>query len=253
MRRFAIVVVLAGVLCALLAHRANAIVGFGPLTVTPIAAPANLPPVGGYSLWLDATNGSNTTSLWHDQSGSGRDATPQSTSPTLGMGINGLPSYNFTSTTGMVTAPYLVSFASGFTVAVVYQAITLQAGQNTEICASNGNYDISRGNGLFTCYDIFLGAGNTVVSGTVYSGAHIAWGSWSVAAGMSSAEDTTLLVNTANSSTPPASTEVRYVGSGPNGDILEGYIGEMIEWPFLLTTPQFLSVHTYLSAKWGTP
>ena len=238
----------------------------GGLMPGPIVAPAPPgPPVPGYSLWLDATYASNTNATWFDQSGNGYDASITDAGGTFALtssGINGLASYqgsdgsnsSFAATPTYATGPALTALA-------VYQlsaAGTMNGRQGLVSAGYATDYilmtSFGRGTGSGTFGYVHASPAG-LVGANLDTAAHVAsvvYPDPSVVNQASWYQDGALW--TTSSATPPAvGSQVRYVGNweGILNVCINGFIGEIIEYPFALSNAELASVTSYLGAKWG--
>jgi len=244
---------LAALLCP---GQALGVAGLGPvLSITPPAAAPVGPPVTGYSLWLDATYASNTNSVWYDQSGGGHNATPTSHAPVLtANAVNGNQCYavGSTKTGSAYTDLATPSFArvNPVTVFVVFQAITTTTYAGPIDCGYSSQYSIqyssSYGSEFWFAGTNYLNhdtpntnthcLAETMGSGTIYA-----------------YKDGTLLNGAGTAATGgSAGNFIRYLYfQSYNRESMDGYLCEIVEYPFVLSSGQFTSVEGYLSTKWG--
>jgi hypothetical protein len=222
--------------------------------------------IDGCSLWLDAADlstitGTSTVTAWKDKSGNANNATATG-SPTLstagGFGssspqtiyLNGssyfLGSVNISSTTSL-TAFVVTSFAlssSANSARVLSLASAGQVDWNNPLSSATFYQDYGTSNLSTYRNTAYLSAAvgqNTPVIGTcVYDGT------------------SNYLYKNGASQTPVASTgtfAISIYGIGnqavPSGELLNGYIGEVIVFNTGLTASQRQQVESYLAWKWG--
>ena len=233
-------------------RHATATAGIGP-TMLGVTHKAGLP-VAGATVWFDATKSGNTNSTWYDSSGNGHTATVASgTVPTLTpSAINGKSAYLFVSAnnTRMGTAAFpsntnvSVFVAFKLTNTTPYAAlidVSYSANYSMEYSSTYGPefWWASADYLNYTATDL-----NThIMAMTAKSGA----------GGYVSYLDG-IALNTASGGTGSTTSYIRAIGwfsSYGAGNTISGYLGEIVEYPFVLTTAQFKSVDEYLGTKWG--
>lgn len=242
--------------------------------VAAVGGGGSAPPVAGYTLNLDAfditgvADGANISG-WTDSSSAGNDATSFSLAGSSfypkyrTAGINGHPSVEIFDANGYLRIPQFLGSATAVEVLAVLQSVTN---------APNGSNG-SAGSGLwkFNNEAVQFGTLHPFSDGTVYetfcsttrhslgnigslTTAHV----WDVvsATGDFRAWKNGSAVFTTTSNTLDVSTTSIWIGaqSGPGYTTTWlGHFGQVIVYPFALTTLERASVLAYLQAKWGTP
>jgi len=232
--------------------------GVGPGLLKPLKKPAVLPPVAGYSLWLDGSYSGNSNATWVDQSGNGYNAqqTGGSASQLTANAVNGMSAYGFGGVTygagyyktgAYPTSSYVSLFvmlvvnplasANGGVVAVSYAYYAVDVGNP----AGYGGVQVYAGN------EQVIGSGSLPATGTPQLFTLIASSpnSYVVTYGPQTLPSYYLV--------PTVSSLPRYVGRDPiyTGEGFYGYLCEILEYPFTVTSPQAAAISSYLTTKWG--
>jgi hypothetical protein len=232
-------------------HRAHAVAGLGP-NLLGVSTPAHVP-VAGATLWFDATKAGNTNSTWYDSSGNGHTATVASgTNPTLTpAAINGNSAYLFVNanSTRMGTAAFALS--TSVTVFAVFKLTSTSPYAALVDTTFGGSYSLEYSS-LYGPEFWWVGSDYLAYTTTNLNAHIMAMTGTSGAGGFVSYLDGTVL-NTAAGSSGSTALYSRALGwfSSYGGATLSGYLGEVIEYPFVLNTAQFKTVDEYLGTKWG--
>jgi hypothetical protein len=259
-----LLIALLALLCALaVPGDVHAVAGLGPLLPIPQKTAAATPPIVGYSLWLNAPYSGNNNTTWVDQSGNGRNATITNSGATWALtssGINGLPSYmgvNGSNGSYARTAAYTVGPA--VTVFVAYQLFsggaTTNRGGLVDATYSSGYAVMTSfgGSGDHGVYGYIAGNAPGLISGTQDTNPHVAavvYPDPSVTNQVTWYLDGTVFI-TNSSATAPSGSTTRQIGNwAVLGNTIQGMIGEVIEYPFAMTSVQMSATNAYLVAKW---
>jgi hypothetical protein len=226
--------------------------------------PASGPPVSGASLWLNAPNVANSNATWLDQSGNSNNATITNSGGTLALatGINGLQCYRGSdggNQSYAATPTYATTVA--FTAYAVYQlsAAGTTHGRQGLISANYAteyilmtSFGSGSGSGIFGYVN---GSPATLVGSNLDANPHIGAVVYPDPAVMrqSSWYLDGALWTTGNILPPTAGSQIRYIGNweGVLNLCINGWIGEIIEYPFAHSAAQVTSTFAYLGAKWG--
>jgi autotransporter-associated beta strand protein len=212
---------------------------------------------GNAALDLDAsagvtTNSSGQVTSWTDQSGAGNDATGISGAyPTLvSSGINGNPAVYFNGNSRM-TNPLSVSIGSAETIiAVIISNSSSQIGTLIGPASGDGiqfrlvynQLNLLRENtqGLGASSGTLATGTAAIVAATTTSGSQAFYIN-GVAAGTSSTAYTIVM--------PNETSALGYNWSGP-GELLDGYIAELLVYPRVLSAAELAQATACLNAKW---
>jgi hypothetical protein len=231
-------------------------------------------------MWLDASNdgsltlNGNTVSEWRDLSGNGRhvaQATPASQPNAVNRTQNGRRVLDYTGGQEMLGNAATLGFlrnVSGATIiaAVKWDALsTISLGYTAVIFSSGANSTQARAalGSVAPVVSSLSGGGRRVdadsfnrVNGTGTTNPRIASAVFDYAnsdafiyAESSLAGSNTSFQTTGNTS--DTDSLAVSVGGGNGANLLDGWIGEVLVWPRVLTDAQRLQVERYLGRKWG--
>ena len=223
--------------------------------------------IGGCQLWLDAADATTLTlsgsivTQWRDKSGSGNNATPVYTGPTLVQNVkNSLPGLSFSGGNIMKCGAFLTS--TSFSAFIVVN-------NNSGTKVSMGVWKVQYGSYIITDTEIKVGTenssaySNTSITIPNFTTTHM----YAVTLSSSSAPGSSFTYNgsydglntviTGTSSLGNAATcaqEVAIGGLMENNSpqyMMTGYIHEVIFFSNALTSTQRQQVESYLAQKWG--
>jgi hypothetical protein len=232
--------------------------GLGLGLVHPFASLAPPPPLAGYSLWLDATYGGNTSSSWVDQSAGAHTATPAGAGAAAVLvpgAVNGRAAYQFTSGGAYLATP---SYAGSTSVTAIaaFQAIATTSSRGGVIDADESNnyamiYGTAEGSEWFgSATHVFALSSVVYGSVSIQAGVYDPTNSFSgngVVGWYNNASFGVPLPATARS----AVATVRTIGRWTLvAQTINAYLCEIVEWPFTLTIPQLTNEYNRLAAKW---
>jgi hypothetical protein len=223
--------------------------------------------IGGCQLWLDGADSSTLTlsgsivTQWRDKSGSGNNATPVNTGPTLVQNVkNSLPGLSFSGGNMMKCGAFLTS--TSFSAFIIVNNTS-----GTRV--SMGVWKVQYGSYIITDVEIKVGTenssaySNTSITIPDFTTTHM----YAVTLSSSSAPGSPFTYNgsfdgsntviTGTSSSGNAATcaqEVSIGGLMENNSpqyMMTGYIHEVIFFSNALTSTQRQQVESYLAQKWG--
>lgn len=241
-------------------HQAHAVAGIGPILVAPPASNpcVGAPPVAGYTFWYDASQTINSSHVWRDCSGNHYDATASSSGsyvdPVLTANAqNGLAGYKFSGGT-VQTAMVSPSEAAGGPVSVI-------------VAFQNGETSLASASPIDAGYNSYYSMEYSATYGPefwYYGADYLSMAAVNnIPHYMVLANDTTAntmynvldgaLLNSSTTSPAVSSSHVRTLGNFASfgAQTWQGYIYEVIEYPFVFTSPQFASIESYINGKWA--
>ena len=208
-------------------------------------------PVAGYSFWVDATYPGNTNATWLDITSPPHNATvPSGAAPVLTpAAINGNAAYLFTS--GSSSRLQTVAFAgnAATTVFVAFQLTSTTPYAALIDTAYTSNYTLMY-TSSYGAETWFVGADYLDTSAN--TSAHI------LAIRATSGTNNFIsyldgVPHAVTASAGSTSALARSIGwwASYNAVSITGYIGEIVEYPSVLSPTDFTTVNEYLGTKWG--
>lgn len=218
-----------------LLHRRTHFRNFTPLSLGP-------------ELWLDPSvmvaNNNDVISTWNDLSGNGRNATATTTQrPTYNTNlINGLPGLTFNGTSNYMT----IASIPTMTAATYFQVVVVLANRTCAFSTINNgtwtNYSTSGYWGMLKTTRLEGKPNALATSGT------------QLYCVTSDSSNYITYVNRVLRNTEAADYNTGNLWRiGVGAGYFTGYMGELIIYPYVLTTAQRQAVDSYLKTKWGTP